>query len=139
MDFNLNEQEKMLQRTAREFAIRSVQPRAIEIDRSGQFPHDLAEEMGIKAKEFMSAGRLVPDEVVIGIVRDKLASQECAAGFILDGFPRTAGQAEALDGILDDFSAPIDHVVAFSVDEDALVIRLSGRRTCWQCQVCMWG
>lgn len=91
-------------------------------------------EMGKKAKEFMSAGKLVPDEVVIGIVRDKLAAPECAPGFILDGFPRTAGQAEALDGILDGFSAPLDHVVAFTVDEEALVLRLSGRRTCWQCQ-----
>ncbi|MFQ5509679.1 MAG: adenylate kinase [Leptospirillia bacterium] len=91
-------------------------------------------EMGIKAKACMDAGKLVPDEVVIGIVRDKLAGPECADGFILDGFPRTAGQAEALDDILLSFSAPIDRVIAFEVNEETLVERLCGRRTCSGCQ-----
>ncbi len=90
-------------------------------------------EMGKRAKACMDAGQLVPDEVVIGIVRDKIAAPECADGFILDGFPRTTGQAEALDVILLNFSAPVDHVVAFTVDDEALVKRLSGRRTCLGC------
>lgn len=89
--------------------------------------------MGRRAKACMDAGQLVPDDVVIGIVRDKLAAPECAKGFILDGFPRTTGQAEALDGILLDFSAPIDRVVAFTVDDEPLVARLCGRRTCPAC------
>jgi len=90
--------------------------------------------MGKKAREFMDAGQLVPDEVVIGIVRDKLAGPECAGGYILDGFPRTTGQARALDDILSDFSAPIERVAAFMVAEEAVVERLSGRRTCRACQ-----
>ncbi len=90
-------------------------------------------EMGRRAKACMDAGQLVPDEVVIGIVRDKVAAPECRDGFILDGFPRTTGQAEALDGILSDFSAPIDRVVAFTVDDEVLVERLCGRRTCSGC------
>lgn len=90
-------------------------------------------EMGKRAKACMDAGQLVPDEVVIGIVRDKIAGPDCAKGFILDGFPRTTGQAEALDGILLDFSAPIDRAVAFTVDDEALVVRLCGRRTCPAC------
>jgi len=90
-------------------------------------------EMGKRAKACMDAGQLVPDEVVIGIVRDKIASPDCATGFILDGFPRTTGQADALGAILSDFSAPIDNVVAFSVDDEALVARLCGRRTCLGC------
>jgi len=90
-------------------------------------------KMGIKAKAFMDAGQLVPDEVVIGIVREKLGSDACRDGFILDGFPRNTGQAEALGAILQDFSAPVDRVVAFTVDDEALVARLSGRRTCPSC------
>jgi len=90
--------------------------------------------MGLKAKACMDAGELVPDEVVIGIVRDTLSGEKCRKGFILDGFPRTTGQAQALDAILHDFSAPIDHAVAFTVDDEAVVARLSGRRTCRGCQ-----
>jgi adenylate kinase len=90
-------------------------------------------EMGKRAKSCMDAGQLVPDEVVIGIVRDKIASGDCADGFILDGFPRTTGQADALGAILLDFSTPIDRVVAFTVDDAALVVRLCGRRTCAGC------
>lgn len=94
--------------------------------------------LGREAKACMDQGQLVPDRVVIGIVRDKLKAIECAKGFVLDGFPRTTGQAEALDAIMRDFPAPdghrIDRVVAFQVDEEALVTRLSGRRTCEGCQ-----
>jgi len=90
--------------------------------------------LGREAKACMDKGALVPDEVVIGIVRDKLVGPECRKGFILDGFPRTTGQAEALDAILHDFSAPIDRAIAFTVDDEAVVARLSGRRTCRECQ-----
>ncbi|MGM0574959.1 MAG: adenylate kinase [Myxococcota bacterium] len=85
-------------------------------------------KMGLEAKKFMDAGGLVPDEVVIGIVRDRLAEDDCARGFILDGFPRTVPQAEALA----EFS-PLDAVVNIQVDEDAVVERLAGRRTCKAC------
>jgi adenylate kinase len=87
-------------------------------------------EMGKKAKECMDAGQLVPDEVVIGIIKDRLAQPDCKKGFILDGFPRTVPQAEALDKVLNGLGSKIDHVVSIDVDEEALVARLTGRRTC---------
>jgi adenylate kinase len=87
-------------------------------------------EMGKKAKECMDAGQLVPDEVVIGIIKDRLAQPDCKKGFILDGFPRTVPQAEALDKVLNGLGSKIDHVVSIDVDEEALVSRLTGRRTC---------
>jgi adenylate kinase len=87
-------------------------------------------EMGRKAKEYMDAGKLVPDEVVIGIIKDRLAQPDCKKGFILDGFPRTVPQAEALDKVLGSLATKIDHVVSIDVDEEALVARLTGRRTC---------
>jgi adenylate kinase len=86
--------------------------------------------MGKKAKEYMDAGKLVPDEVVIGIIRDRLAQSDAKQGFILDGFPRTVPQAEALDKVLVELGSKIDHVVSIDVDEEALVTRLTGRRTC---------
>ena len=87
-------------------------------------------EMGRKAKEYMDAGKLVPDEVVIGIIKDRLKQSDAQKGFILDGFPRTVPQAEALDKVLSDMGSKIDHVVSIEVDEEALVTRLTGRRTC---------
>ena len=87
-------------------------------------------EMGRKAKEYMDAGKLVPDEVVIGIIKDRLAQPDCKKGFILDGFPRTVPQAEALDKVLAGLGSKIDHVISINVDEEALVTRLTGRRTC---------
>ncbi|MDI6853377.1 MAG: adenylate kinase [Deltaproteobacteria bacterium] len=86
--------------------------------------------MGKKAKEYMDAGKLVPDEVVIGIVEDRLKQPDCKKGFILDGFPRTVPQAEALDKALANMGSKIDHVVSIDVDEEELVTRLTGRRTC---------
>jgi adenylate kinase len=86
--------------------------------------------MGKKAKEYMDAGKLVPDEVVIGIIKDRLKQADCQKGFILDGFPRTVPQAEALDQVLADMGSKIDHVVSIDVDEEELVTRLTGRRTC---------
>ncbi len=84
--------------------------------------------MGLEAKRHMDAGGLVPDEVVIGIVRDRLVEPDCREGYILDGFPRTVPQAEALA-----LFAQLDAVVAVDVAEDAVVGRLSGRRTCSAC------
>ncbi|MDT8440394.1 MAG: adenylate kinase [Desulfuromonadales bacterium] len=89
--------------------------------------------LGRKAKEFMDAGQLVPDEVVIGIVRDRLQETDCTAGFILDGFPRTVAQADALQVALGELDKQLDRVVALTVDTEALVERLTGRRTCSEC------
>lgn len=86
-------------------------------------------EMGLKAKEFIESGKLVPDEVVIGIIQDRLAQDDCKNGFILDGFPRTIPQAEALDrmGIV------IDRVVSLEVADETIARRVSGRRVCLAC------
>ena len=91
--------------------------------------------LGLQAKGYMDAGKLVPDEVVIGLVREKLTSPECARGYILDGFPRTVAQAEALDRIFRETRSPgLDHVVSFDVPQEEIVRRLSGRRSCSRCQ-----
>jgi adenylate kinase len=89
--------------------------------------------LGLQAKSFMDAGGLVPDEVVIGIVRERLQQNDCAAGFILDGFPRTVAQADALQANLEALGRKLDRVVSLTVDADALVQRLTGRRTCRGC------
>ena len=86
-------------------------------------------EMGLKAKSYMDAGKLVPDEVVIGIVKERLAQDDCANGFILDGFPRTIPQAEALDAM----GVVIDKVIDIEVADEVIVNRLSGRRVCESC------
>ncbi len=86
-------------------------------------------DMGLKAKSFIEAGKLVPDDVVIGIIKERLAADDCSNGFILDGFPRTIPQAEALDnmGII------IDKVVDIDVPDENIVNRMSGRRVCKAC------
>jgi adenylate kinase len=89
--------------------------------------------MGVKAKSFMDAGGLVPDDVVIGIVRERLQNQDCAAGFILDGFPRTVAQADALKETLHSLGKDLDAVISLEVDTESLVERLTGRRTCREC------
>jgi adenylate kinase len=90
-------------------------------------------DMGKKAKEFMDAGKLVPDEVIIGIVKDRLKEDDAQNGYMLDGFPRTVPQAEALDEMLKDMGSKIDHVVSIEVPDEELVGRLTGRRTCREC------
>ncbi len=90
-------------------------------------------ELGKKAKEYMDAGKLVPDEVVIGIVKERLAQPDCEKGFILDGFPRTIPQAEALDRVLEELGKRIDYVINVAVPNEELITRLTGRRTCRQC------
>ncbi len=89
--------------------------------------------MGLKAKGYMDAGGLVPDEVVIGIVRDRLTGKDCSKGFILDGFPRTIPQAKALDGVVKELGKEIRVVLSLEVDEKELLERLTGRRTCTGC------
>lgn len=86
-------------------------------------------EMGLKAKSFIDAGKLVPDEVVIGIIRERLQADDCKNGFILDGFPRTIPQAEALDAM----GVRIDRVIDIEVPDEKIAARLSGRRVCLKC------
>ena len=86
-------------------------------------------EMGLKAKEYMEAGQLVPDEVVIGIIKDRLKEKDCENGFILDGFPRTIPQAQALE----DMGIEIDKVVDIEVADEKITARMSGRRVCAKC------
>lgn len=91
-------------------------------------------ELGLKARSYMDSGKLVPDEVVIGIVEERLRMGDCAGGWILDGFPRTLQQAGALDVMLNKNNSRIDHVLSLEVREDDVVKRLSGRRSCEGCQ-----
>lgn len=90
-------------------------------------------ELGRLAKQYMDRGELVPDDVVIGIVEERLRRPDCARGFILDGFPRTIKQAEALDEILARMGVKLDAVINLEVDEEEVVRRLANRRTCRSC------
>ena len=89
-------------------------------------------ELGVKAKSYMDAGELVPDEVVIGLVEEKLKAAP-EASFLLDGFPRTPAQAVALDGVLANLGKKLDYAIALEVDSEALVARMSQRRVCHEC------
>lgn len=89
--------------------------------------------LGQKAREYMDRGDLVPDEVTIAMVRDRLAEDDAQEGFLLDGFPRNVPQAETLKKILSEWDAKLDLVLELVVDEDEVVRRLSGRRTCSRC------
>jgi adenylate kinase len=84
--------------------------------------------LGLEAKTYMERGALVPDEVIIGIARERLAEADTEPGFILDGFPRTVAQAEALDHMLLESQRPLDHVISIEVPEDELLRRLASRR-----------
>jgi adenylate kinase len=90
-------------------------------------------ELGLKAKSFMDQGQLVPDEVTIGIVRERLAKDDCQNGFLLDGFPRTVAQAEALEETLKLMNRKLDFVLNIHVDQQLLIDRLTGRRICKEC------
>ena len=90
-------------------------------------------ELGLKAKSYMEQGQLVPDEVTVGIVKERLAEDDCKNGFLLDGFPRTVQQADALDGILKELGMALDRVINIEVDKGLLVDRLTGRRVCRAC------
>lgn len=89
--------------------------------------------LGLEAKSYIDKGELVPDEVTIGIVKERLGKDDCERGFLLDGFPRTVAQAEALEEILEEYGKPIDYVINIEVDKDALMERLTGRRICSVC------
>lgn len=86
-------------------------------------------QLGKKAKEYMDSGKLVPDELVIGLLKDRISKADCKDGFILDGFPRTIPQAEALDRS----DVQIDRVLNFKASDDTVIGRISGRRTCKEC------
>ncbi|PKM82651.1 MAG: adenylate kinase [Firmicutes bacterium HGW-Firmicutes-14] len=90
-------------------------------------------EMGKKAKEYMDKGQLVPDEVVVGMVKDRLSQPDCAKGFLLDGFPRTVAQADALSKTLDEMGIKLDGVINIEVPRERLMARLTGRRVCKAC------
>ncbi|SEO75755.1 Adenylate kinase [Amphibacillus marinus] len=90
-------------------------------------------ELGKKAKSFMDQGELVPDEVTIGIVRERLSKSDCQNGYLLDGFPRTIAQADALEGLLQELNAPLQFVLHVDVPQEKLVDRLTGRRICPDC------
>lgn len=89
--------------------------------------------LGLEAKSFMDQGALVPDEVTIGIVRERLSQPDCEKGFLLDGFPRTVPQAEALDATLADLNKSVEHVINIQVEQEELIKRLTGRRICKEC------
>lgn len=89
--------------------------------------------LGVQAKSFVDQGLLVPDEITNGIVRERLEKSDCDNGFLLDGFPRTIAQAEALDEMLASMGKRIDHVINLKVDRDLLLGRLTGRRICKSC------
>jgi adenylate kinase len=89
--------------------------------------------LGLEAKKYVDQGLLVPDEITIGIVKERLQLPDCKPGFLLDGFPRTISQAEALDEIMDSLGTSIDHVINLHVDRSLLLARLTGRRICKSC------
>jgi len=90
--------------------------------------------LGKEAKSYMDKGELVPDSVVIGLVKERLAQDDCKNGYILDGFPRNTAQAETLDSVLAEMNSPLDVALSIDVDKDDLMKRLTGRRTCKGCQ-----
>ncbi|WP_331774018.1 adenylate kinase [Sulfurospirillum sp. 1612] len=89
--------------------------------------------MGMEAKKYMDAGKLVPDSTIIGIIQDRLAQDDCANGFVLDGFPRTLKQAQALQKLLDDSGKKLDKVLSFDVPDSQIIERIAGRRVCPKC------
>jgi adenylate kinase len=89
--------------------------------------------LGVQAKSFMDKGHLVPDDIVVGIVKERLGKDDCETGFMLDGFPRTVQQAKALDDMLAEMGRKLDHVIEINVSRDLLLERLTGRRICSQC------
>ena len=91
-------------------------------------------KLGTEIREIMESGKLVPDEMVIEIVQDRLQSEDCSYGFILDGFPRNVSQADSLDSFLEEIGRNISQVITLDLDEDEVVKRLTGRRVCRQCQ-----
>ncbi len=90
-------------------------------------------QLGREAKEFIDRGELVPDEIMVGIIRERLKESDCENGFILDGFPRTISQAESLEKVFEENHLELDYVIGFDLPEDVIVKRLSSRRVCKNC------
>lgn len=90
-------------------------------------------EVGLKAKAIMEAGALVPDEVMVGVIKGRIAEPDCANGFILDGFPRTIPQADALEAMLDEMEMGLDAVIEVRVPDEMIVARITGRYACAKC------
>lgn len=90
-------------------------------------------ELGLKAKEYMDQGLLVPDELVVDLVIDRLDQEDCKSGYILDGFPRTLPQAQALDQSITDETMAIEHVVNIDIEDESIIRRMGGRRACINC------
>lgn len=90
-------------------------------------------DLGKEAQSYINAGKLVPDEVTIGLVKERLSRPDCANGYLLDGFPRTIPQAEALQVLAKEISRPVELVINITADQDELVKRISGRRVCLKC------
>jgi len=103
---------------------------------TGEIFRDLAAkgtELGLEAKKYWSAGKLVPDEIVVGLLRERISHEDCRYGFILDGFPRTVEQAETLNELIKECEDSLDAVLDFEVSDEELIRRLSGRWTCTHC------
>jgi adenylate kinase len=103
---------------------------------TGEIFRDLAAAgtpLGLEARGYWSAGRLVPDEIVVGLVKERIDAPDCADGFLLDGFPRTVQQAQILDQLLQSTGRKLDGVIDFDVQPEELIRRLSGRRSCTHC------
>jgi len=103
---------------------------------TGEILRNAVEEqttLGLTAKSYMDNGALVPDSVVVGIVEERLSRPDCGTGFILDGFPRTVAQADALKSMLTGLDKQIEHVISMEVDKEQLLFRITGRRTCRAC------
>ncbi len=90
-------------------------------------------DMGMEAKTFMDEGKLVPDSTIIGIIKDRLIQSDCQKGFILDGYPRTLPQAEALKELMNDMGKGLDKVISLNVPDELIVGRITGRRVCREC------
>ncbi|MCJ8341769.1 MAG: adenylate kinase [Cetobacterium sp.] len=89
--------------------------------------------MGMEAKKFMDEGKLVPDSTIIGIIKERLSQEDCKKGFILDGFPRTLAQAEALEELMKELNIKLDKVISLNVPDELIVGRITGRRVCPAC------
>jgi adenylate kinase len=108
---------------------------AVQLSTGDMLRSEIADgsSIGMAAQKIMEAGNLVPDEILISMIERRISEDDCAKGFILDGFPRTTAQAEALDAMLDRRGDGLDHVIGLEVDDDAMVERITGRFTCENC------
>ena len=113
----------------------STYPNLTHISTGDMFREAIKEgtDLGKLAKSYLDSGNLVPDEVTIGLVKERLSKDDCANGFLLDGFPRTLGQAQALKELSKEINRPVEVVVNLDCDNDELVRRISGRRVCKNC------